>query len=82
MTGFGRTPVFPETIPVGPLSIDSGPLASKIFYVDTFATITRAISGLSRHTPSPRMTKIGRVENLLLDEIQHRAVDLGSLRLR
>jgi hypothetical protein len=26
--------------------------ASKIFYVDTFATTIRAISGLSRQTPS------------------------------
>ena len=31
--------------------------ASKIFYVDTFATTIRAISGLSRQTPSLRMTK-------------------------
>jgi hypothetical protein len=34
-----------------------GGSASKIFYVDTLATTIRAISGLSRQTPSLRMTK-------------------------
>ena len=39
------------------LNVDIGRTASKIFYVDTFATTTRAISGLSPHTPSLRITK-------------------------
>src|SRR5271165_5132268 len=37
--------------------VDSSRSASKIFYVETLATTIRAISGLSRQTPSARMTK-------------------------
>ena len=39
------------------VNVDSGRLTSKIFYAETFATTKRAISGLSRQTPSARMTK-------------------------
>ena len=41
----------------GWLNVDSGRSTSKIFYAETFATTIRAISGLSRQTPSVRMTK-------------------------
>jgi hypothetical protein len=38
-------------------SVDSGRSESKIFYAETFATTIRATYGLSRQTPSVRMTK-------------------------
>jgi hypothetical protein len=55
-------------------------LRSRIVYVYTFAATVRAIPGLSRQTPSPRMT-VRRIEHGRPDEIQHRAIDLRPLWL-
>jgi hypothetical protein len=46
-----------------------------------FATTIRVISGLSLQTPSERNDKIRRIENVPLDEIQHRTIDLRPLRI-
>jgi hypothetical protein len=64
-----------------PVYVDSGRSASKIFYAETFATTIRAISGLSRQTPSVRMTKSAGSENVSLDEIQHGAINVLPFRL-
>jgi hypothetical protein len=48
------SPIF--AIANGRLTSNSGRSVSKIFYAETFATTRRAISGLSRQTPSVRMT--------------------------
>jgi hypothetical protein len=43
--------------PQWPVSVESGRSTSKTFYAETFAITIRAISGLSRQTPSLQMTK-------------------------
>jgi hypothetical protein len=50
-------------------------------FLETFATTIRAISGLSRQTPSLRMTKIGWIEDVPLHKIQHCAIGLRPFRL-
>src|ERR1700693_313446 len=50
------------------------------FYVETLATTIRAISGLSRQTPSLRMTKSAGSKTCPLDEVQHHAIRLRPLR--
>jgi hypothetical protein len=54
---------------------------ASAFYAETFATNMRAISGLSRQTPSLRMTKSRPDRNMTLHKIQHRRIDLRPLRL-
>jgi hypothetical protein len=54
---------------------------SKIFYAETFATTARAISGLSRQTPSVRMTKSAGSKTVPFDEIKHRSINLRSFQL-
>jgi hypothetical protein len=40
-----------------PLHVDASRSGSSTFYIETFATTMRAISGLSLQTPSLQMTK-------------------------
>jgi hypothetical protein len=64
-----------------PLDVDSGRSTPKIFYAETFATTIRTISGLSRQTPSLRIPKIDRIENMSLYKFQHRTDDIRPLGL-
>jgi hypothetical protein len=66
---------------LGPIHVNSSRSTSKIFYVETLATTIRAISGLSRQTAVSADDKVGQVENMPLDKIQCRAIDLRPLRL-
>ena len=50
------------------------------FYVEILATTIRAISGLSRQTPSLRIVKSAGIEHGRLDEVQDGPVDLRPLR--
>ena len=91
-----RTPVLPDATlvsalsaqlrrtdvdPQCPLYVDSGRSTSKIFYAETFATTIRAISGLSRQTPSVRMTKSAGSKTCPLTKSKHRTINLRPLRL-
>jgi hypothetical protein len=49
-----------------PLNVDSSRSTQKIFYTEPFATTIRTVSGLSRQTPSMRIPKISRIENVSL----------------
>jgi hypothetical protein len=62
-----------------PLYVDSGHPAVAPLYLEILATTIRAISGLSRQTPSVRITK--SADSKTCDLTNHRAIDPWPLRL-